>query len=152
MLLDKELMLSDAQAITTAAATPSTNYLDLLAAGDPGVGEPMWAVARVQTTATSGGSATVAVKLQVDDNTSFSSATDLPGGSAAIAVASLVAGYTFFVIRLPPIPAGAKERYLRALITVATADLTAGKFDVFLTRNVDLLPATVYPRAAYSVA
>ena len=152
MITDRQCYLSYAQAVTSVAANPSADYYDMLSLGDMGVGEPLWAIARVNTTCTSGGSATVAVKLQVDDNTSFSSATDLPGGSAAIAVASLVAGYEFFKIRLPPIPAGAKERYLQAVITVGTAALTAGKFDIFLVRDADTTPATVYPRAAYPVA
>lgn len=152
MLLDKELVFSDAQAVTTATATASTNYLDMLAVGDPGVGEPMWAVGQVDTTVqASGGAANVTFALQVDDNSSFSSATTIYA-TAAIAKATLVAGYRFMCVRLPPIPAGAKERYLRALITPDTNDLTAGKFNIFLTPNVDLQPATPYQRASYSVA
>lgn len=152
MLLDKELMFSDQQVVTTAAATGSTNYLDMLAAGDPGVGEEMWAVGIVRETVTaSGGAANVTFALQVDDNTSFSTATTI-FATAAIAKATLVNGYRFMCVKLPPIPAGAKERYLRALITPDTNDLTTGKFDIFLTRNVDLLPAAPYPRASYSVA
>lgn len=152
MLLDKELVFSDSQVVTTAAATGSTNYLDLLAAGDIGVGEPLWAVGLVSEAVTaSGGAANVTFALQVDDNTSFSTATTI-FTTAAIAKATLVLGYRFMAVRVPPIPAGAKERYMRALITPDTNDLTTGKFTIFLTPNIDLLPATVYPRATYSVA
>jgi hypothetical protein len=149
MLRDAQLMLSDAQAVTTAAATASTNYLDtqIVAPGDLASGETLYVVARCSTTATSGGSATVLISLQTDDNTSFSSATTIYLGTA-IAVASVVAGYTFWKIRLP----FGCERYIRGLITVGVADLTAGKFDIFLTRNVDTLPSTPLPRASYSVA
>lgn len=149
MLRDKELMFSDQQVVTTAAATPSTNYLDMGVARDPGVGEELWAVGLVREAVTaSGGAANVTFALQVDDNTSFSTPTTIYT-TGAIAKATLALGYRFMCVRLPPIPAGAKERYLRGLITPDTNDLTTGKFDIFLTRNVDLLPATPYPRASY---
>jgi hypothetical protein len=146
-ILDRQLVLADAQAITTAAATPTTDYLDTLSIGDHGKGQPMWVVARVNTTCTSGGSATVAASLETDDNSSFSSATTLHSVSA-VAVASLVAGYTFFAIRLPI----GCERYIRGKFTVATADLTAGKFDFYITHDIDNVPATPLPRANYAVA
>lgn len=150
MLLDKELMFSSAQVVTTAAATASTNYLDMTTAGDPGVGEEMWAVGLVREAVTaSGGAANVTFAIQVDDNDSFSTPTTI-FTTGAIAKATLVLGYRFMCVRLPPIPAGAKERYMRALITPDTNDLTTGKFDIFLTRNVDLLPATPYPRSPYA--
>jgi hypothetical protein len=149
MLRDAQWVLSDAQAVTTAAATASTNVYDTLgpAPSNLGIGEELWVVCSINTTVTSDGSATVAFALQTDDNESFSSATTIHSVSA-IAKATLVAGYRVFAIRLPT----NCERYIRALITVATADLTAGKFDIYLTRNVDLLPSTPHPRATYSVA
>ena len=149
MLRDAQWVLSDAQAVTTAAATASTNVYDTLgpAPADLGRGEELWVVASVNTAVTSDGSATVTFALQTDDNESFSSATTL-FTTSAIAKATLVAGYRAFAIKLPV----GCERYIRGLITVATADLTAGKFDIYLTRNVDLLPSTPHPRATYSVA
>ena len=129
---DHDLMLADEQAVTTAAATASTNIYDQAVVGDIGEGEVLELNIRVAETVTSGGSATVTFGLQTDDNTSFSSAT-LLWTSSAIAKATLVAGY-----QLPPvrIPRGV-ERCLRGLITVATADLTAGKFDMWISRTVD---------------
>lgn len=149
MLRDAQLLLSDAQAVTTATATASTNSIDTLnpAPADAGIGEEMWVVGVVNTTVTSGGAANVGFKIQTDDNSAFGSPTDLLT-VAAIAKATLVAGYVFLKARLP---AGC-ERYIRALITPDTNDLTAGKFDIFLTRNVDLLPSTPIPRANYPVA
>lgn len=152
MMLDKELMLSDAQAVTTATATPSTSYIDLLADGNLGVGEELFVHGRVHTTVeASGGAANVTFALQVDADVNFGSATTILT-TAAIAKATLTAGYVFWRQPLPPNPLGEKARYLRALITPDTNDLTAGKFDIGITRNVDLLPATPYPRASYPQA
>ena len=149
MLRDAQWVLSDAQAVTTAAATASTNVYDTLgpAPADIGKGEIMWLVCSVNTTVTATGSATVTFAVQTDDNESFSSATTL-FTSAAIGKATLVAGYRVFAIRLPV----GCERYIRALITPAVDDLLTGKFDIYLTPNVDLLPSTPHPRATYSVA
>lgn len=150
MLRDKQLMLSDAQAVTTATATASTNYIETLnpAPADIGVGEELWVVGIVNTSVTaSGGAANVGFKIQTDDNSAFGSPTDLIA-VAAIAKATLVAGYVFLKAKLPP----GCERYIRALITPDTNDLTTGKFDIFLTRNVDLVPSTPFPRASYAVA
>lgn len=150
MLRDAQWVLSDAQAVTTAAATASTNVYDTRgpAPADLGIGEELWLVASVNTTVTaSGGAANVTVAIQTDDNESFNSATTL-FSSGAIAKATLVAGYRIFARKVPP----GCERYIRALITPDTNDLTTGKFDIYLTRNVDLLPATPHPRASYSVA
>ena len=153
-LRDKQLMLSDAQAVTTAAATPSSNYLDLLANGDLAIGNELWILGAVNTTVTSGGAANVTIKIEVDDNTSFSSATTLIT-TAAIAKATLVAGYWFLRARLPVNPTLAKERYLRAVITPDTNDLTAGKFDIWLALGADLQGASgspPYARASYPQA
>lgn len=150
MLRDAQWVLSDAQAVTTATATASTNVYDTLgpAPADLGKGEELWLVASVNTTVeASGGAANVTFAVQTDDNESFSSATTL-FTTAAIAKATLVAGYRIFAIRLPV----NCERYIRALITPDTNNLTAGKFDIYLTRNVDLVPATPHPRATYPLA
>jgi hypothetical protein len=149
MLRDAQLAFSDSQAPTAVATTASTNIVDTLnpAPADVGVGEELWLVVQVMTTATSGGAATLVVVLQTDDNSSFSSATTLYS-SSSYAVASLTAGTVLVKIRLP---AGC-ERYLRVGYTIGTAVLTAGAFSAFLTRNVDLLPTTPFPRATYAVA
>lgn len=148
MLRDAQLAFSDAQAVTTAAANASTNIVDYLgpAPSDMGVGEEMWLVISVNTAVTSAGAANVVFTVQTDDNSSFSSAATLYT-SASLAKATLVAGYRVAAIRVPT----ACERYIRVVYT-PDATLTAGKFDAYLTRNVDLLPATPHPRATYAVA
>lgn len=131
-IADDDLIMSDAQAETTTAAHDSDNYIDLQAAGIH-VGDDLHLVARVNTTATSGGSATVKITFETDDNTSFSSATTIYETSA-VPVASLTAGYEFVNLEIPRTPE--MERYLHATITIATAALTAGKFDIFLAENL----------------
>lgn len=137
-LIDKQLVLSDAQAPTTGT-TVSTNTIDLGAAGtvpflggsplnDPGRGVGVGVVVQVVTTVTSAGSSTVQVQLVESDNADLSSGTVLCE-SAAIAKATLVAGYRF---RLPALPKGISKRYLGVQYVVATADLTAGAFDAYL--------------------
>lgn len=129
MMKDKLTMFSDDQAVTVTAA--STSYLDQLAAGnalEPGI----WLDVRVKTTFTAGGSATMTIALQTDDNASFSSATTL-WQETTVAVASLVAGKKYRV----KVPIGA-ERYLRMYYTVATGPMTAGAIDAALVPATDV--------------
>jgi len=125
MILDKELLFSDAQAVTATAV--STNIVDLgpVAAGqldrDIGQGEPLRLVVICDTTALSTGSSTVTVSIETDDAATFPSATVLYQ-SAAIAKASITAGARLIDI---PLPKGF-ETFMRLRYTVAVADLTAG--------------------------
>lgn len=120
--------------IDTVAAHASTNVYDLGATGTPwlsstaldrdiALGNPMPILIKVDTTFTSGGSATLTVAIQTDDNAGFSSATSL-WTSSAIAVASLVRGLEIFSGYINT--NWALERYLRVLYTVGTAAMTAG--------------------------
>jgi len=129
MYIDKLAQFSDAQAPTTGT-TASTNVVDTGVAGRGiGSGEPVWLVVQVVTTCTSGGSNTTQAVLQDSaDNSSFS--TVLSG--VATAVASLVAGYNLLRVALPL----GLRRYLRVAYVIATADLTAGAFDAYLTHDI----------------
>lgn len=158
MLRDLQWVLSDQQAPTTVAGSPfdSTNIFDTgnlaglsgaSSTGDLGKGELLYFVISVNTTVTSAGAATVQVKLLTDDSSGFGSAVTL-FDSGAIAKATLVAGYTVFAQRLP---IGCK-RYLKVTYTVGTADLTAGKFDAYLTRNIDIPGTLPLQRAVYPLA
>lgn len=129
MILSNELLLSDDQAITASAA--STNYLDLGATGTPhgaaaalprdvGKGEPVpfeVIVTEAFNTLTS-----LQIDLEVDDNTSFSSATVVQ--SQTVVLANLTVGYN-----IPPmyLPQGVSERYVRLNYTVNGTDPTTGK-------------------------
>lgn len=143
MILDERTEFCDATALNTGAAG---SYLigDVIDLGllygnttgdNVGVTEELWLVIQVDTTATSGGSATGQFHLASDAQAAI--ATD---GSAtyhfstsAIAVASLTAGTTVARVRLP---VGTYERYLGILQTTAVAAFTAGKVNAFLTPNV----------------
>lgn len=126
MIIDKLLVLNDAQAVTTTAA--SDNYIDTLAAGD--AYEALFAEFLIDTAFT-GNSATIQFELQCDDNTSFSSPTTL-FLTGAIADTVLVAGYRVAQVRIP----FGCERYIRAKYTVA-GTAVAGKIDCRLVKDVD---------------
>ena len=126
MLLDKNTILSDAQAITTTAA--STNTLDLTAAGNAVAGG-LFAVCR--TDVAFAGATSVQVSLQTADNSAFSSATTLL--SVTFAAADLAAAQKLLMAMA--LPLGLK-RYVRAYYTV-TGTATAGKLSFFLTDAVD---------------
>lgn len=132
MILDKELVFSDAQAETTVAVHESDNIIDLTAAGD--AIDSLWLVVAVQTTVTSDGNATVAFALQTDSAANFATADTLLS-TAALAKTALTAGTQVIRTR---IPMGCK-RYLRVTYNIGTAVLTAGKFDAYLVSGIDKL-------------
>ena len=130
MILDKENMFSDDQAITATAV--SSNIIDLGATGTVvgassalkrhlGKGEPIEILVQWTATAVSGGSSTVTVDLETDDNSSFSSASTL-ATTGAVAKANLTVGKRMSIRFMPE----ETERYIRLNYTVATANLTAG--------------------------
>lgn len=123
-ILDNEMIMSNAQAVTTAAATASTNIIDFAKAG---AGKNFKVLGSVAEAVTSGGAATVTFAVQTDDNAAFSSATTL-FATDAIGKATLTKGYEILEYTLP----ASVERYVRVLITPATADLTAGKFNFYV--------------------
>ncbi len=134
MILDKELSLSAEQAVTAAAG--STNYIDQGAARDLGLSDGLHLAITCKETAVSAGATTVTFQIQCDDNTSFSSAKTV-SQSVAVAKAALVDGYQLFM----PIPVGLDERYIRLYYSVATADLTAGKFDASVVMGIQKSPS-----------
>jgi DhnA family fructose-bisphosphate aldolase class Ia len=129
MIIDKQLTVSLAQAVTSSAA--STDYIDQGAAGNA-IGKELFLVVRVDTTATASGSATVNFQVESDSDSGFATAKVVNFDSGAIGKAALVAGVEIVKIKLP---IGLK-RYVRVYYTVGTGPLTAGKFDAFLTFDV----------------
>lgn len=130
MILDNLLLLSDAQAVTAAAA--STNSVDFSQIRNIGVGEDLYLVVACTTAMTDSGSdSTLAVTIETDDNSSFSSATT----SATVGTfAALSAAGTQLVYR---IPAGVmNERYMQLRYTPSGGNLTTGSFDAFITHDV----------------
>lgn len=129
MIFDSTNLFSDAQAVTSSAA--STNVIDLGATDTPkhaanaitrdiGKGRPIDLRIQVVTDFATLTSLTVAV--QTDTVEAFSSATTVLE-SEAVPVASLVAGYVF---PIQWVPRGTLERYVRLYYTVAGTAATAG--------------------------
>lgn len=127
MILDADLILSDAQAETTVAAHASTNVVNFGAAN---VGHNNKVIVTVNTAAVGSG-ATVLFTVETDDNEAFTSATALYA-TAAIGVATLVAGYRVMEFTLP----NTVEQYVRVTYTIGTAALTAGKFNAYIDNAI----------------
>lgn len=129
MILDSQLELSTEQAVTAAAA--SENIIDLGVARDIGVGEELYVVGVVTTAMTDASSdSTLEVKLQTDDNSGFSSATDT---QTLFTFPATSAVGTIYVARIQPAD---YEQYLRAYYTPANGNLTTGSFDLFIVKDI----------------
>jgi hypothetical protein len=115
-ILDAQCLFSDAQALTATAV--STNSYDSSSDRDLGTGEPLAVVVGFDV-ALAGTTPTIAVSIQTDDNSAFSSPTTIATGvtlSAAAAGAKVVL----------PVPADATvERYLRVNYTLGGTTPTA---------------------------
>lgn len=109
MIEDKALMVSADQALTATAA--STDYIDLGSDRDIGPGGQKYLVVTSKV-APGGTSPTIAISLETDDNSSFSSAATLVT-HPTLAGAAFGAGTRVVV----PIPY-TNERYLRAKYTL----------------------------------
>lgn len=138
MILDERNEFADATALNTGAAGSYLvgDVIDLTAIGaDIGQGTELWLVIQVDTTATSGGSATGKFALCSDAQAAIAvdGSQTIHFETAAIPVATLVAGYQVCAIRLP---LGTYERYLGIVQTTGTAAFTAGKINAFLTADV----------------
>lgn len=138
MFLDKDLEFSTAQAVTAAAA--STNYVDTAPLYTGNTGRDLgvsseWYIYAVCTVAMTDGSSdsTLAVTLETDDNTSFSSATTLQTLFTFPAVSA--AGTKLFAKVSPGL---AFERYIQLRYTPANGNLSTGTFTAGITKNIDL--------------
>lgn len=134
MILDNLALLADALENTLSVASTST--IDTLAAGDAYVGA--WFVARVDTAFTAGaGAPTATFQLQTSANENFSGGATTLINSSAYLAAALTAG-KIFVGRIPP----GSLRYLRGYKVVddgtSTKRFSAGKFDMYIVKDIDL--------------
>lgn len=131
-MLDSALVFCEAQAVTAEGDTPSTNDYEFANAqlGDNGqTGENLWVQAICSGTATSGGNATVQAVLQ--DSADGETFADVVAGPVT-AVANVTAGTTLLAVQPPP----GMRQYWRIVWRVATAVLTAGTFDAFITNTL----------------
>lgn len=139
MILDTDLLFSDAQAVTAAAA--STNYYDTgpLFTGNTGrnigVSEELYFSITVDIAFTdSGSNSTLTVDLQTDDNTSFSSIATV---ATLVTIPALAAAGTKYFVKVPIATTVPYEKYLRIYYTPNTGDLSAGAVTVALVNSID---------------
>lgn len=149
MIMDELNEFCDATALDTSGTGLALvgDVIDLGENGEQvGDGCPMYLVIQVTTAVTSAGAATVSFQLVSDAAAAIAAdgSESLHWASAAIAKATLVAGYELIV----PLPTGAGvayERYLGIQQNVGTAALTAGAINAFLTK--DPKRGVIYPGA-----
>jgi len=132
MILDKLLMFSEKQAVTSSAA--STDVIDLGPIDgnvrDIGVGEPLEWFVTTDATATAAGAATVNVNLQTSaDNSTWVTL----ASSGDLALSALTAGKRIVSQKVPQ----GVLRYLRLNYVVGTGPLTAGAFTSGINLDVD---------------
>lgn len=130
MILDAHNLFSDAQAVTAAAA--STNLIDLGAARNIGVGEPLFVVVCVDVVFTdSGSNSTLTVDLHGDSTTSFT-----PDGLQTLfIIPALAAAGNVYAARISP-DFASNFRYMQLYYTPNNGDLTTGTLTSFITHDV----------------
>lgn len=118
MILDKQTLFSDQQAIVATAI--SENVIDLGVAKDLGKGVPIPVL--IQVTEDFNTLTSLTVDLEVDDNAGMASAKVVQ--SVSVLLADLVAGK-----RIPPmyLPEGMDEQYTALRYTVVGTNPTTGK-------------------------
>lgn len=136
MILDERTEFCDAtSAILAIGNAIIGDVIDLGAAPtlkNIGNGEPLYLVLQVDTTFV-GATSTTQFDLVSDSTADLATSKTTHVSTGPIPVATLVAGYTK-VIALPS--EATYERYLGLWETVATANVTAGKINAFLTHDV----------------
>ena len=127
MIMDAQLLPSDAQAVTTTA--PSVNAIDLGVARDIGRGAPLRAVAVV--TAGFAGGTSIRADLVESDNADLSSPATLVTGNATT-TANAVAGRKLADVIVPT----TSKRYL-GFNYVVSGTMSAGKVTAGLVLDTD---------------
>lgn len=148
MISDSLLTFTGAsgQAITSATTTASTDSIDLGPLGtnlirDIGAGQDVYLVVALTTgSVTTVTSPTVTVNVQVDDNSGFSSATQVATSGAVNLPTTTAAATAGALICALKLPAGAYERYLRlSFVTGGTITTASYTFQAFLTLDADVV-------------
>lgn len=136
MILDERNEFCDATALNTGGAGSYLigDVIDTGGDGAEGNSDNLYLMIQVDTAATSGGAATGQFHLCSDAQAAIAvdGTQTIHFSTAAIPVATLVAGYQVCAVELPR---GTYERYLGIVQTTGTAAFTAGKVNAFLTNN-----------------
>jgi hypothetical protein len=118
MILDAFLQFSSGQAYA-GSPVPSTNVVDLGVDGNIGIGEPMGVFINATTAVTT---STVTIAIEVDDNESFTSGTNIQSVTLPVTAATESRYYVAFP------PTTSAEQFVRLDIT-GTGSVT---FDAYL--------------------
>lgn len=138
MIFSKQLLMSDAQAITADAG--STNVIDLkangnLVGGSGGItrslGKGNKVPLLVQVVEAFNNLTSLAISVQTDDNAAFSSAKTVL--TETVLLADLVAGKQF---NLDFLPRGVNEQYVRIYYDVTGTAPTTGKITAGIVHGV----------------
>lgn len=130
MIMDAQLLFSDAQAITAAAA--STNSVDLGAVRNIGVGEKLHVVVTVdETFADSGSDSTLTVELEGDSTTTFTP----DAVQRLFTIPALAAAGSVYIATINPDFAG-NFRYIQLKYTPNNGNLSAGAVTAFITKDI----------------
>lgn len=145
MICDRDLLFSDSQAVTAAAA--SSNVVDLgplaaaavsggaINARDLGYGEDLYLFINCEVAMTDSGSdSTLAVTIETDDSDSFGSAGTV---ATVVTFAALTAAGTKYFAKLPIATTVPYERYIRLKYTPANGNLSTGTFSAGLVKDAD---------------
>lgn len=130
MILDRDLMFSNAQDVATASAA-STNVIDLGVARNIAIGKPMYIIVQVSTALTNTGSCTI--KLETDNDEAFGSATN----AQAVGVFTTAAAGSKLIV--PIYPHNISERYMRLYYT-KSGTIDAGAVDAYLSEQYESVP------------
>lgn len=144
MILDERLEFADAtSAILAVGSAIIGDVVDLKSPTTaPNTlidldGSDLYFMVQVATTFV-GATSTTQFELASDSTANLATSRTTHFITSAIPVATLVAGYTVCCVRLP---SGNYERYLGVWQTVATANVTAGAINAFLTSDPALYRA-----------
>jgi hypothetical protein len=131
MVIDGNLVFSDAQALTASADENSTNVIDTeKASANLGAGTPIWLVVRVNTTFACATSVTYSAQLTASTDSGGTYHTVLVGETYT--VGEIVKGLDLLTVPI----AIDHARYLKILYDHTTGSgCTAGKVDAYLTLN-----------------
>lgn len=142
MILNKNLLLSDMQAITSTAI--SENVIQWEAMGIPpydaaamvrnlGAGTPIPML--IQVTETFATLTSLTITIETADNAALSSGAVVLASSGAIAAAALIAGYRPTFTRF--VPDGTMKDFFGLRYTVAGSAATAGKITAAVATEVN---------------
>lgn len=131
MYVDAQLLFSDAQAVTAAAA--STNTVDLGIARDIGAGQDLYVVSVCDVAMTDAGSdSTLDVILYGDSTTTFT-----PDASQTLfQFAATSAAGSILIAKLDPGSTPLQYRYIQLYYSPNNGNLSTGSFTSFITNDV----------------